>query len=44
MEPIAASIEQYDYHVREWRMVRAQSWLIWQLHNELRKLTEIKVT
>jgi len=36
--------EQHDYHVKEWRMAKAQSYLVWELYNELYRMCNVLVT
>lgn len=36
--------EQHDWHVREWRMLRAQGFLWWGLFNDLRRFANAPPT
>ena len=44
MESPQIKIEQHDWHVREWRMIRAQWRLIYNLHAELQRFASMRVT
>lgn len=34
----------YDEHVKDWRMAKAQAFLIYQLHYELRRFANMMVS